>query len=86
MPLMMTFFNVRKGRDTLFKRGMRHLFPKRARETASSQDVPALVIVGEKDVLTPPSEAEELAALLPIAQLVRLPGAGHMTPLEAASP
>src|SRR5215207_5381441 len=53
-----------------------------SRETASSQDVPALVIVGEKDVLTPPSEAEELAELLPIAQLVRLPGAGHMTPLE----
>jgi pimeloyl-ACP methyl ester carboxylesterase len=53
-----------------------------SRETASSLDVPALVIVGEKDVLTPPSEAEELAELLPIAQLVRLPGAGHLTPLE----
>jgi pimeloyl-ACP methyl ester carboxylesterase len=51
-------------------------------ETASSLDVPALVIVGEEDVLTPPSEAEELAELLPIAQLVRLPGAGHLTPLE----
>ena len=53
-----------------------------SRETASSLDVPALVIVGEKDVLTPPSEAEELAELLPIAQLVRIPGAGHLTPLE----
>jgi pimeloyl-ACP methyl ester carboxylesterase len=53
-----------------------------SRETASSLDVPALVIVGEKDVLTPPSEAEELAELLPIAQLVRLPGTGHLTPLE----
>jgi pimeloyl-ACP methyl ester carboxylesterase len=53
-----------------------------SRETASSLDVPALVMVGEKDVLTPPSEAEELAELLPIAQLVRLPGAGHLTPLE----
>ena len=51
-------------------------------ETASSLDVPALVIVGEEDVLTPPSEAEQLAELLPIAQLVRLPGAGHLTPLE----
>ena len=28
MPLMVTFFNVRKGRDALFKRGMRHFFPK----------------------------------------------------------
>jgi pimeloyl-ACP methyl ester carboxylesterase len=53
-----------------------------SRETASSLDVPALVIVGEKDVLTPPSEADELAELLPSAQLVRLPGAGHLTPLE----
>ena len=31
MPLMVTFFNVRKGRDTLFKRGMRHFFPRTAR-------------------------------------------------------
>jgi pimeloyl-ACP methyl ester carboxylesterase len=53
-----------------------------SRETASSLDVPALVIVGEKDALTPPSEAEELTELLPSAQLVRLPGAGHLTPLE----
>jgi pimeloyl-ACP methyl ester carboxylesterase len=51
-------------------------------ETASALDVPALVIVGEEDVLTPPGEAEQLAELLPIAQLVRLPGAGHLTPLE----
>ena len=29
MPLMMTFFNVRKGRDTLFKRAMRGAFPTR---------------------------------------------------------
>ena len=53
-----------------------------SRETASSLDVSALVIVGENDALTPPSEAEELAELLPIAQLVRIPGAGHLTPLE----
>jgi pimeloyl-ACP methyl ester carboxylesterase len=51
-------------------------------ETASSLDVPALVIVGKEDALTPPSEAEQLAELLPIAQLVRIPGAGHLTPLE----
>ena len=31
MPLMLTFFNVRKGRDMLFKRGMRHLFPRTAK-------------------------------------------------------
>ena len=32
MPLMVTFFNVRKGRDAFFKFGMRRLMPGRARE------------------------------------------------------
>jgi len=31
MPLMVTFFNVRKGRDAIFKRGMRHFFPRTMR-------------------------------------------------------
>jgi pimeloyl-ACP methyl ester carboxylesterase len=52
-------------------------------ETAASIDVPALVLVGEKDVLTPPSEAVELAGALSAGRLAQLPGAGHMTPLEA---
>ena len=33
MPLMVTFFNVRKGRDAIFKRGMRHIFPREARKS-----------------------------------------------------
>lgn len=32
MPLMVTFFNVRRGRDTLFKQGMRRIFPAQARK------------------------------------------------------
>ena len=32
MPLMVTFFNVRKGRDTMFKQGMRRVFPSQARK------------------------------------------------------
>ena len=52
-------------------------------DTAARMDVPALVIVGEEDSLTPVSEAEELAALLPVAKLVRVPEAGHLAPLEA---
>lgn len=28
MPLMLTFFNVRRGRDTLFKQGMKRFFPR----------------------------------------------------------
>lgn len=53
-----------------------------SRDTAVSMNVPALVVVGEEDVLTPPSESEELAALLPLGRLVRIPGAGHLVPLE----
>jgi pimeloyl-ACP methyl ester carboxylesterase len=51
-------------------------------ETASTVDVPSLVIVGEEDALTPPAEARELAGHLPAGTLVEIPNAGHLTPLE----
>lgn len=44
--------------------------------------VPSLVVVGEEDTLTPPSAAEAMAAAMPNARLVRIPGAGHMSNLE----
>ena len=44
--------------------------------------VPALVIVGEEDVLTPPADSEMMAARLPRCRLVRLPRAGHLSNLE----
>jgi pimeloyl-ACP methyl ester carboxylesterase len=44
--------------------------------------VPVLVVVGEKDELTPPSDSEEMVAALPNARLIRIQGAGHLTPLE----
>jgi pimeloyl-ACP methyl ester carboxylesterase len=43
---------------------------------------PTLVIVGEKDVLTPPQVAAEYAAQLPNAQLITIPHAGHLSNLE----
>lgn len=46
-------------------------------------DVPAIVVVGELDLVTPPPVAEALAAGLPRAELRVVPGAGHLTPLEA---
>jgi 3-oxoadipate enol-lactonase len=45
--------------------------------------VPTLVLVGEQDRLTPPAEAENMAARIPGAVLVSIPGAGHLTPIEA---
>jgi pimeloyl-ACP methyl ester carboxylesterase len=44
--------------------------------------VPALVVVGEHDRVTPPSSGVELAAGLPDGRLVLLEGAGHMAMLE----
>jgi pimeloyl-ACP methyl ester carboxylesterase len=44
--------------------------------------VPALAIHGEADLTIPISNAEEFAAGVG-AELVRVPGAGHTTPLEA---
>ena len=43
---------------------------------------PALVIVGEQDVLTPPSVAQEYAAQIPNAQCVVIQHAGHLSNLE----
>ena len=46
-------------------------------------DVPALVLVGTRDVLTPPAAARAMVAGLPAARpLVAYPGAGHMLMLE----
>lgn len=44
--------------------------------------IPALVIVGAEDVVTPPERAQAIADALPDARLVILPGAGHLTPVE----
>lgn len=44
--------------------------------------VPALVVVGQYDRITPPAAAVALAAELPDAQLVVLEGAGHIAMLE----
>jgi len=48
----------------------------------SSITVPTVVIVGEDDGLTPPDLAEHMANLIPAAELVVIPGAGHLTPIE----
>ncbi len=43
---------------------------------------PALVVVGERDELTPPDRAKEMKVLLKSAELEILPGAGHLSNLE----
>jgi magnesium chelatase accessory protein len=41
-------------------------------------DVPVTLIVGDKDGMVPPEEGERLAARLPNARVVMLPGLGHL--------
>jgi pimeloyl-ACP methyl ester carboxylesterase len=45
--------------------------------------VPALVVVGEEDDLTPPASSEAMSAGLPHARLEVISGAGHLSGLEA---
>ncbi len=46
-------------------------------------DVPTLVIVGAEDALTPPSEAEAMFNAIPGCRLAEIPGAGHLSNVEA---
>jgi 3-oxoadipate enol-lactonase len=44
--------------------------------------VPTVVVYGDEDALTPPAVVKEVAAAVPGAELVAVPGAGHMIPVE----
>ncbi len=52
-------------------------------DTLSTISVPTLVVVGENDGLTPPDVAEHMAGLIPHADVVVIPGAGHLPPIES---
>ena len=45
--------------------------------------IPTLVLVGDRDKLTPPRHSHRLAELVPHAELRELPGRGHMLMYEA---
>lgn len=50
--------------------------------TLADVDAPALVLVGEHDVLTPPLAAREIVSGLVEGRYVELSGAGHLSPVE----
>ena len=47
--------------------------------------MPTLVVVGNQDILTPRGDSEELAELIPTAELVVISGAAHGLMIEHAS-
>ena len=55
----------------------------RLTHVARQLTMPARVLVGDADRLTPQGQAERLAALMPRAEMAVIPDAGHMLPLEA---
>jgi len=73
-----------------------HAFAAQARAIVAMSDdvrgelctiaVPTLVIVGTQDILTPLADAEELAELIPGAELSVITGAPHGLMIEAAAP
>ncbi len=53
------------------------------RDGRSGITVPTTVVLGTRDTLTPPRYGREIAAAIPGARLIGIPGAGHMLPYEA---
>lgn len=51
-------------------------------DTLKSIKAPTLVLCGKEDTLCPYSRHEAMSALIDGSQLVSIPGAGHITPLE----
>lgn len=45
-------------------------------------DVPTLIVVGEEDTITPPSDAERMAKAIRGARLLRIPRAAHLANYE----
>jgi pimeloyl-ACP methyl ester carboxylesterase len=53
-----------------------------AMDMLSSIRCPVLVVAGERDSFTPPARAEEMAALIPDAELLVVKGGTHAVPIE----
>jgi pimeloyl-ACP methyl ester carboxylesterase len=55
----------------------------RGAERAAALRCPALLVLGERDMMTPPKAAAGLVAAIPGARVVRVPGSGHAIQTEA---
>jgi pimeloyl-ACP methyl ester carboxylesterase len=66
----------------MFLRMLRSAGEHSAVDLLPTIDAPALVIAGDCDSFTPPRYAEEMAAAMPRGELLMLPGATHVAPLE----
>lgn len=65
-----------------YRTGARAVWLADQRERAAAIRVPALVICGDEDAITPPALSEELASLIPGSKLQILKGASHLANLD----
>ncbi|HEX7745192.1 MAG TPA: alpha/beta hydrolase, partial [Micromonosporaceae bacterium] len=87
-PALVSFvemMNSRTSVDTI-TRYLRTLYTH-ARYPAleALKDTPTLVIVGEKDMITPVTHSDEIIRRLPDARYVKVPDSGHVVMLEHAA-
>jgi pimeloyl-ACP methyl ester carboxylesterase len=72
-----------RARSEVWTDGLLALVDLDLRHAARHVRVPALVVVGERDRVTPPAQAVELVDALPEGRLAVIPGAGHLAMMEA---
>lgn len=65
-----------------YRIGARAVWLADQRERAQDIDVPALVLVGNQDLITPAELSSELVGLVPDSRMQVIAGAGHLTNLE----
>jgi fermentation-respiration switch protein FrsA (DUF1100 family) len=73
---------AQQASSEVWTQGLAGLMEANLRQALPRVTVPALVVVGEHDRVTPPGSAVGLAGALPDGRLVVLEGAGHMAMLE----
>lgn len=72
----------RLGRDTFARQQMAIIERVDRMEMLRMLRLPALVLCGAEDQLTPPEKHRAMADALPDAELVLIEGAGHLSPME----
>ncbi len=90
-PSRMTEADVTRGRDMLLAPGVRRAILARMEQRVIDDPrpllprlaMPVLLLWGERDRMIPASHASDWTALLPNAELVVLPGLGHVPQEEA---
>lgn len=72
----------RLGQDAYIRQQKAILGRIDSRPTLAEIKVPTLIGVGTEDILTPPELAEEMAATIPHADIVRFAKSGHLPTME----